>query len=473
MTESDIPVAVDLDGTLIKSDLLLESYLLLIKQNFLLIFVIPFWLLKGKAHLKYEIARRVTLEPQFLPYNQAVLEYLDSLRAQGRPLILATASHSLLANKVAEHLGLFNEVIATEDQRNLSGSAKAQALIQRYGEQGFDYIGNHEIDLQVWRHSRQALVVGDEALANQARAACKVSHHFSTKPASVKTLIKALRVHQWVKNGLIFVPIFTAHQIYDGSLLFTCLLGFLAFSLCASSVYFLNDLLDLADDRNHATKCFRPFAAGTLDLKVGILGAPLLLLLAGIICLFLPYEFFLVLVGYYVLTLAYSFKLKQLVMVDVVTLASLYTVRIVAGAALIGVFASFWLLSFSMFVFLSLAIVKRYTELMRLKLKNSDKKSARGYQVDDLELLSSLGGASGYISVLVFALYINSPEIRSMYTDPYYIWPACIVLLYWISRLWIIAHRGQMNDDPIVFALKDFASIVCGALITFFMVLAL
>src|SRR5690606_10047890 len=314
--------------------------------------------------------------------------------------------------------------------------------------------------------------VGSKGLAQRASRHCSIEHHIQPAKPGLKVILKALRVHQWVKNALILVPLLTSHIIMEPGPLLLGILAFFAFSFCASSVYFLNDLLDLNDDRRHATKRNRPFAAGTLSLMAGIIGTPLLLLLSITICWFLPWEFALVLGIYYLLTVAYSFSLKRIVMVDVITLAALYTVRIVAGAAAVSVTLSFWLLSFSVFVFLSLAIVKRYTELMKLKEKSARKALGRGYQVEDLELLSSLGGASGYLSVLVLALYINSPEVKGLYHEPQLMWPACLVLLYWVSRIWIIAHRGNMDDDPIVFALKDKISVVCGRLIGLFMMLA-
>lgn len=466
------PLVVDLDGTLIKTDLLLESFMLLIRANPFYIFLVLLWVAKGKTTLKEEIARRVDIPVEFLPYNNELIDYLKQEQQQGREIILATASHQRFAHDIAQHLQLFDDVLATTDKVNLSGAKKREALIQRYGEGGYVYAGNANVDLKVWSHGHSAIVVGDSKLVRSAKSLCEIEKEIISKPPSPKVFVKALRVHQWVKNGLIFVPLITAHQLQNPQMLVMSILGFIAFSVCASSVYFLNDLLDLFDDRRHATKCKRPFAAGTLSLLVGIIGTPLLLLTAMTACAFLPVQFQLVLAVYYGLTLAYSFKLKRLVMVDVVTLASLYTIRIVAGAAAIGVFLSFWLLSFSIFVFLSLAIIKRYTELMKLKAKSAAKALGRGYQVEDLELLSSLGGASGYISVLVLALYINSPEVKSMYSDPVMMWPACLVMLYWVSRIWIIAHRGNMDDDPIVFALKDRASLVCGALIAGFMVMA-
>lgn len=466
------PLVVDLDGTLIKTDLLVESFLLLIRVNPLMIFWVLVWILRGKTTLKEEIAKRVDVPVEHLPYNFDLIEYLKSEKSQGRTIILATASHERYAHDIANYLELFSDVIATNRQVNLSGTKKRQALIQQYGEGGYVYAGNAPVDLKVWSHAAAAVVVGNDRIVKAAETACAIEKSFIRKPPSIKVFIKALRVHQWVKNGLIFIPLITAHQLQNVEMLMMSLLGFLAFSVCASSVYFLNDLLDLFDDRRHATKCKRPFAAGSLSLLVGIIGTPILLIIAIVACLFLPIEFQVVLAVYYILTLAYSFKLKRLVMVDVVTLASLYTIRIVAGAAAIGVLLSFWLLSFSIFVFLSLAIIKRYTELMKLKAKSASKALGRGYQVEDLELLSSLGGASGYISVLVLALYINSPDVKSMYANPVMMWPACLVMLYWISRIWIIAHRGNMDDDPIVFALKDKASLLCGMLIAGFMFLA-
>lgn len=466
------PLVVDLDGTLIRSDMLIESFMLLIKQNPLNLFLALIWLLRGKAVLKAEIARRVDVPVEWLPFNEELLTWLKAEKAAGRKLVLATASHRRYAQSVAKHLGIFDDVLASDESRNLSGTAKRAALTERFGEKGYVYAGNAPVDLKVWGHGSAAVVVGNAALTNKASRLCPVEKQFDAPRPSLKIIMKALRVHQWVKNGLIFVPLLTAHKFADPQALLLGLLAFFAFSFCASSVYFLNDLLDLNDDRRHATKRNRPFAAGTLSLLAGIIGTPILLVLSAILCWFLPLEFALVLGIYYIMTVAYSFKLKRVVMVDVITLAGLYTIRIVAGAVALSVTLSFWLLSFSVFVFLSLAIVKRYTELLKLKEKNTRKILGRGYQVEDLELLSSLGGSAGYLSVLVFALYINSPDVRSLYATPQFMWPACIVLLYWVSRVWIIAHRGGMDDDPIVFALKDKSSLVCGGLIGLCMVLA-
>lgn len=460
-----LPMAVDLDGTLIKTDLLHESLLALARSNPLLLLLVPFWLLKGKAWLKHQIARRTSIDARLLPYNQELLAWLREQHAAGRKLYLATASHEIFARQVADYLGIFEGVVASDSQRNLSGSQKASALADVVEGGRFAYAGNAPVDLAVWRASASAVVVGKPGLARSAASVTQVEHHFPAVSASLATLAKALRVHQWVKNALVFIPMMAAHKVLDVNSITASVLAFFAFSFCASSVYLLNDMLDLAEDRAHPRKCKRPFAAGTLSISFGLMLIPLLLALATVLALQLPPIFLWVLVVYYVSTFAYSFALKRLVLIDVVTLSALYTIRIIAGAAAVDVPLSFWLLAFSTFIFLSLAILKRYAELLVMRLKDARKAPGRGYQVEDLELLMSLGGASGYLSVLVLALYINSPDIRALYHAPQIMWPVCLVMLYWVSRVWIVAHRGNMHDDPIVYAIKDKVSIVCGTLI--------
>lgn len=468
-----VALCVDLDGTLIHSDLLLESFLLLIKQNPLYLLLLPFWLLGGKARLKREIASRVALDGSALPYTQPLLAWLREQKTAGRKLWLVTASDESLARAVADHVGLFDGVLASNGQTNLAGSHKAAALVAKFGEKGFDYCGNASVDLRVWPHARGAIVVnGSEALAAQAARVTQVVGTYPFKSGGLKVVLKALRVHQWAKNALIFVPVAAAHQLGDVSVLVQSLLAFVAFSLCASSVYLLNDMLDLAADRQHHSKCKRPFAAGTLSLLFGLAAAPLLLVAALLISLLLPPKFLLVLTAYYVVTLAYSFSLKRMVMIDVLTLAGLYTVRIVAGAAATAIPLSFWLLMFAIFIFLSLAIVKRYAELHQMKVQGKLKAQGRGYQVEDLSLLQSLGGASGYLSILVLALYLNTPDVARMYQQPKLVWLLVPIMLYWISRIWMQTHRGNMHDDPLVYALKDRTSLITGALAALVLALA-
>ncbi len=458
------PLCVDLDGTLIHSDLLLESFLLLIKQNPLFLFLVPLWLLGGKARLKAEIASRVQLNGAALPYSEQFLDWLKAQKAQGREIWLCTASDQRMAQAVAQHVGLFDGVLASDGQTNLSGSNKAQQLVQRFGERGFDYCGNERVDLKVWQHARSAIVVNAKpGLEASARACTQVEAVFLPPKSGLRVALKALRVHQWAKNALIFVPLAAAHRLQDTPTLVAGLVAFAAFSLCASSVYLLNDMLDLEADRQHPRKCKRPFAAGTLSLLFGLVAAPALLLISLALALTLPLKFLAVLGAYYLVTLAYSFGLKRLVMIDVLTLAGLYTVRIVAGAAATDIPLSFWLLLFAIFIFLSLAIVKRYAELHAMRKQGQLKASGRGYQVEDLALLQSLGASSGYISILVLALYVNSPDIAVLYSHPKIVWMLCPIMLYWVSRVWMQTYRGHMHDDPLVFALKDRISLLTGA----------
>jgi 4-hydroxybenzoate polyprenyltransferase/phosphoserine phosphatase len=460
-----VPLCVDLDGTLVSSDLLLESFLLLIKRNPLYLLLVPFWLLRGKAALKAEIAARVELNPAALPYDQEFVAWLHSERAAGRSLWLCTAADRRLAEQVASHLGFFDGVLASDGQSNLSGSSKAARLVERFAERGFDYCGNELIDLAIWRRARGAIVVhGSPRLEQQALAVCKVVRTFPSRGRPLRSLIRALRPHQWAKNVLVVVPLLAAHRQSEPGSLLQALTAFVAFSLCASSVYLVNDLLDLEADRAHPRKCKRPFAAGDLSLLAGLAMAPCLLIAAIVLAAFLPDKFWLVLGTYYTLTCAYSFGLKGMVLVDALALAGLYTLRIIAGSAAVAVPLSFWLLLFSVFLFLSLAFVKRFAELDSLRRAQRLRAAGRGYHVEDLPLLQSLGTASGYLSVLVLALYINSPDIQALYSRPKLIWILCVLMLYWISRVWMTAQRGEMHDDPVVFALKDRQSMAIGAL---------
>jgi len=459
------PLCVDLDGTLIHSDVLLETVVLLIKRNPCFLFLLPFWLMRGKAALKAEIEKRVEFNPAALPYNSALLTWLTQQAEQGRELWLCTASNEKLAKQVAQHLNIFKGVLASSGQLNLSGKNKAQKLVEVFGDKGFDYCGNHEVDLAIWQVSNAGVVVnGSRRLLAKAGRVTRVLASFPAPFSRGMAAVKAMRLHQWAKNVLIFVPLAAAHKLGDLMLVRDSLLAFLAFGLCASSAYLLNDMLDLAADRIHPSKCHRPMASGALPLLAGLGLMPFLLLLAIALASCLPKAFCLVLFGYYVLTLAYSFGLKRQVMVDTITLAGLYTSRIVAGAQAILVPLSFWLLLFSVFLFFSLALVKRYIELDGLRRQGKLKAAGRGYRVDDLQVLLSLGAASGNVCVLVLALYINSPAISALYRHPQVIWFLCILMFYWICRIWFKAHRGEVHDDPVLFALKDRTSLLIALL---------
>jgi 4-hydroxybenzoate polyprenyltransferase/phosphoserine phosphatase len=465
MIQSDqsTPVCVDLDGTLIHTDLLLETVLSLLKRQPFYLFMLPIWLLRGKAALKAEIARRVKLTPRALPYNHELLNWLREQKDSGRSLWLCTASNHRLASLVAEHLQIFDGVLASSDDHNLSGRAKAKLLVEKFGAKKFDYCGNHRVDLVIWKNSQGAVVVnGTENLTRAAEAMASLKMNFPKKTGFIKPLFKSLRLHQWAKNLLVFVPLATAHQLGNAIAVQQSIIAFIAFGLCASPVYLMNDMLDLDADRQHPRKCKRPFASGDLSLIFGFILAPALLLATIILASNLPAMFGAVMAGYFVMTIAYSFFLKHLVLLDTILLAGLYTVRIIAGAAAISVPLSFWLLLFSVFLFFSLALVKRYAELLAMQKQDSLHTIGRGYHVEDLPLLHSMGTASSYLAVLVMALYINSPEVESLYRHPQLIWLLCVMLLYWTSRMWIKTHRGEMHDDPVVFALKDKTSLFIG-----------
>jgi 4-hydroxybenzoate polyprenyltransferase len=462
------PLVVDLDGALLRSDLLVETGLLLLRDRPRQM-LLPFgWLTRGKAFLKHKLAERADLDVTVLPYDEAVLAFIREAHAQGRQVVLATASHERLAGEVARHLGVFDEVLASHSGLNLAGEAKRDALLARYGEKGFDYLGNSRDDLPVWRVARKAFAANaSPGCEKKARALGNFEGVISCGSAGARDWIKALRLHQWLKNLLIFVPLLAAHRYTELPLLLQATLAFFCFGLCASSVYLLNDLLDLRDDRHHARKRLRPFASGRLSPFSGLLVFPLLLCLAFAIALcWLPTAFVLGVLAYYGLTLAYSLWLKRLMAVDVMALATLYTLRIIIGGITLGIPLSFWLLVFSMFIFLSLALVKRYAELFSLREgEGGDGKArGRGYHVEDFPMIMALGAASGYTAVMVLALYINDPATRQYYQHPEFIWFSCLLLLTWISRVWILAHRGMMHEDPVIFAARDRISLVIVAL---------
>ncbi|MCP5196811.1 MAG: UbiA family prenyltransferase [Gammaproteobacteria bacterium] len=450
-------IVVDLDGTLVNSDLLVENLFLFLRLHPLRLLWLFSWLLKGKAFFKRSLADAILPDIEVLPYNKPLLSWLQQQREAGHKLILATASDLRIARRIADYIGLFDETLGTESE-NLSSGNKRNALVQRFGERGYEYVGNSSADFAVWKSASVIHVANPEYdVLSRARHLGELGMVFDERPHYGKTLLKALRVHQWAKNMLLFVPLLASHRVLELPLLGSGIVAFIAFGACASSVYLLNDLLDLPDDRQHPTKRYRPLAAGTLPIHHALFLIPLLLLGAFTLSLgLLPLRFVAVLVSYYALTLAYSLWLKRLVMIDVVALAMLYTIRVIAGTAAMGLVATFWILAFCMFIFLSLALVKRYTELRDARHNGQQNKSAgRGYYPADYELLAALGSASGYIAVLVLALYINEAASATLYRSPEWMWIACPLLLFWLSRVWLLAHRGQMHDDPIVFALRD------------------
>jgi 4-hydroxybenzoate polyprenyltransferase len=463
------PLVVDLDGTLLQSDMLVESGMAFLRAHPLQFYRPLWWLLTGgKAHLKASIAARAAVDVSLLPYNTALLQWLRAEKSTGRQLVLATASNQAYAEQIGQHLGLFDRVLGSSDTRNLSAHNKCETLVAEFGTGGFDYAGNSRDDLPVWRAADAAIVVNPEGNVERAAAAqARVVKVIDARVDTGRAWVKALRLHQWLKNLLIFVPLFAAHQFTMLPLLLNAVLAFLLFSVCASSLYLINDLLDLEQDRQHATKRLRPFAAGTIPLAQGLLVAPLLLgATFAVSFLFLPLSFTGMLASYAVASLSYSLAIKRIPVADVVMLASLYTTRIIAGTFACGLALTFWLLAFPMFIFFSLALVKRYAELHRAKTEGKTGRTAgRGYYPEDLPMIASLGAASGYLSVMVLALYIQEQSTVHLYRHPQFIWLACPILLFWISRTWVLTHRGFMQDDPVVFAVTDKVSLLTGAML--------
>jgi len=454
-----VPLFVDLDGTLIKTDLLIESAFFLLKKQPWMLLVMLYWLALGKARLKEEIALRSALDFSVLPLQKEFVEFLHNEAKNGRTLYLATASDRRLAEPVAERLGIFKQVLASDGQHNLKGKKKLEAILACCNGSAFDYAGNERADLAIWAKARRVIVVNPSAgvIAATRKQRYVVQQVFDDRPRKVKTWIRALRIHQWAKNVLLGVPILTAHA-FTFSAVTEIALAFTAFGLVASATYFLNDLLDLVADRHHPRKCKRPFAAGDIGLASGVLGMIITFAAGFGLAVQLSDHFLLALLGYLGLTISYSFYFKKKVLIDVLLLASLFTIRIVAGAYAIEVPLSSWLLGFSMFVFLSLALVKRCTELMAMQRLSRETMKGRDYRVSDYPMLSAMGVAAGYISILVLALFISSPESIGKYSYPVYLWLLCPLMAYWVSRLWLKTSRGEMHDDPLVFSLKDQAS---------------
>jgi 4-hydroxybenzoate polyprenyltransferase/phosphoserine phosphatase len=465
------PLCIDLDGTLIATDSLAEALLLLARQHPLDLLRLPAWLLHGKARLKDEIAHRVTVDVTLLPYRQEVLEFLRAEKANGRRIVLATASDHTTAEQVAGHLGLFDEIVGSRDGTNFKGPAKLAELERRFGPGNFDYMGDSTADLCIWKSSRRAYVVSGGAVLRKAQRICTPYKVFPTG-GKLKPCLKALRPHQWVKNLLLFIPLILGHRLTDLHRISYAIFAFWSFSLCASAIYIINDLLDLESDRRHPTKRRRPFASGKLSAAAGAVLSTLLLLAAFALTVAVPWRFAVMLGVYLVLTTAYSFWLKRKLLVDVILLSGLYTHRIIAGSVAVDVELTMWLLAFSMFFFLSLAFAKRYSELIQVEDAGEEHVTGRGYQVRDLRVIESIGPSSGYLAVLVFCNYLDSPKVRELYPHPHVLWLVAPVLLYWITRIWFIARRRMLHDDPIIFAIRDRRSHVCGILVAVLVVIA-
>jgi len=476
---ADLPLCVDLDGTLVKSDTLVDSVLVLARHRPGLLLRLPGWLAGGKAAFKQKMTASAELDVEHLPWNQPLLQYLREQHGAGRAIYLATASDQALAGRIAAWLGIFADVVASDGVTNLAGSNKLAAFQERFPE-GFCYIGNALPDAEVLAACAAPMVANPHlALRRRMQRDGTVAvRSFDDRTPVLKSWLRALRLHQWAKNTLIFVPLLLAHE-WNAATLGGATVAFFSFGMCASATYILNDLLDLETDRRHPRKRRRPFAAGDLSAIAGACAVVLLLAAAAALAVALPavvaslagdgglehpYSFLGWLGLYMVTTLTYSMHLKRRLLLDVFVLSGLYTVRILAGSAATGVEVSAWLAGFSVFFFLSLAYVKRFSELEGLRERGDAAASGRGYGVGDLEQLRALGTGAAYAAVVVLTLYINNSNASLLYHHPVRLWMAVPVLLLWLSHVWMLASRGQMHDDPVVYAITDKRSLLMGVL---------
>jgi len=467
------PLCVDLDGTLTKVDTLYDTFMLLVRRNPRALVHLPGWLAGGKANLKAHLTKAVTLDVTRLPYNQELLAYLHAQRELGRPIFLATGADRELAERVAAHLGIFDGVLASDGAHNLTGKRKLARFREHFAGGEFDYIGNAMPDLELLAASVAPKVANPSlALRSSLRSrGVRVDQCFEDRAPILPSIIRAIRVHQWAKNVLIFIPVIVGHRwSLDAARL--ALLAFFCFSMCASGTYLVNDLLDIEADRHHLKKRTRPFAAGDLPVVGGLALSALLIALSAVCAVFLPAAFLVWLGIYFACTLAYTFWLKRVVLVDVLALSGLYTVRLMAGGAATSTPISHWLSGFSIFLFLSLAIVKRFAELQNTLQGGLTPKNGRGYQLSDIEQMRSFGTASAFAAVVVFANYISSFDVMALYHQPRLLWLVVPLLILWLCRVWLLASRGELNEDPVVFALTDRMSLLIGVAVAVIALLA-
>lgn len=466
------PLCVDLDGTLIKSDSLFDAVCQFMRRNPARFWQLPLWLAGGRARLKAEVARRVPLDASRLPYNAQLLNYLRSQRREGRPLYLTTGADGPLAERVAAHLGIFAGVLASDGVTNLTSGKKLALIKARFGE--FDYIGNSRADLPLLANARTAMLANptrDLRVALSVRR-IPVAQTFIDRRPLPRTLLKAIRIHQWAKNILLVAPLLMSHKLSSAAI-GAVVAAFFCFSFMASASYLVNDLLDIDSDRRHPVKRFRPFAAGDLPVTGGVALVFALIAASVAILPWLPRQFAGWLAIYIVATTAYSFYLKQVALVDVLMLSGLYTLRLLAGGAATGTEISHWLAGFSIFLFLSLAMVKRFSELENLRERGLPRTHGRGYLVADLEQIRSFGTASATAAVVVFSLYISRPDVEALYKHAGRLWLIVPLMLFWLYRVWLLGSRGEMDGDPVIFALRDRLSLLVGVGVVVVAILAL
>ena len=468
------PICVDLDGTLVKSDTLVDSLLVLARSRPELLFQLPAALLHGKAAFKAFVTSHVELDVAHLPYNRKLLHFLQEERTLGRELYLTTGADIRLAERVANHLGIFKGILGSDGSTNLTGSNKLATLHARFGQAGFAYIGNSSVDLPLLSDASEKMLANPSAALRISirKHGINPSHIFNERSNVLRSLVKALRPHQWSKNFLILLPPLLAH---DRSLpvLGKAFVAFFCFCCTASATYLINDLLDIDADRRSTRNRSRPFASGDLAPATGLIASAALFALGVALARTLPMEFLSWLLLYIVSTLAYSLYLKRIALLDVLVLSGLYTVRILAGGAATNTPISHWLAGFAIFLFFSLAIVKRFAELEHIRLAGKQLKNGRGYLMTDVEQMRAFGTASAFAAVVVFANYISSQDVVKLYSRPRYLWLIVPFMILWTSRVWLLASRGELNEDPVAFALTDLASLLMGAVVLVIVLLAI
>ena len=450
------PFCFDLDGTVIKTDCLIEALLKILHHQPLLLFKLPFWLVKGRIYFKMQVFSLVKIDYTVLPQNDAVIELLRRRREKGLSNFLITGTPGFVAKPFGEYLEYFDDVIGSSEKINLVGDKKAAFLVEQFGEKGFSYIGNSKIDCSIWDKSLRVIVVDPFPwVLKKVRKRYLDPVLLSKRNSLLRSMILSMRPHQWLKNILVFVPLILSRNTGDINLLLSALAMFLCFSLVSSSLYILNDLLDIEADRRHPENYRRPLAAGNFPISPAVILMPIVLSIGLFFGYVISPDFMMILSLYLILSSSYSFWLKSIALVDILALASLYTIRIFAGAESFSVEISAWLATFSGFIFLSLSLLKRCSELRILQKQGQISNMRRGYCVEDLQMLENLGVASGFISILVFALYLHSPAVTLYYPNPHLLWFICPILYYWISRMWLKAHKGEIPSDPLFFTFKD------------------
>ena len=464
--EIGVPLCVDLDGTLVKSDTLHDSLLVLLRTHPRKVPHLFGKLFQGKAAFKAYVTDSVALDVAHLPYNHKLLLYLQTEHARGREIYLATGADVRIAHRIADHLGIFSGVLGSDGEINLTGHHKLHRL-RAILNQSFSYIGNATPDLPLLAEATEPMVANP---TTSLRARMRARHlrparEFEERIHPLNSVIRAIRIHQWAKNVLIFVPLLLAHDLRFHTVR-NAVVAFFCFSIVASATYIVNDLLDIEADRRHPRKRHRPLASGDLSAIAGLGIVVLFLSLALVGARLLPPMFLSWLLVYLACTLAYSFYLKRIPLVDVLVLSGLYTVRLLVGGAATDTLISQWLAGFSVFLFFSLALVKRFAELENLRATASQPRNGRGYVLSDIEQLRAFGTASSYAAVVIFAIYISGRDVMTHYARPDRLWLAVPLLLLWLSRIWFLASRGQLNEDPVVFAFTDKMSLLIGAMVT-------